>query len=111
MLRPAAVEAALRQRSVLGETSHRPWPLPDGPWLMGQTWRDLLFAHWSVDPGALEAVVAPQLPLDLWEGRAWIGVTPFVVTGAHPRGVPPLPWLGHFPELNTRTYVTLDGKP
>jgi uncharacterized protein len=78
---------------------------------MGQTWRDLLFAHWPVEPTALESVVPPQLPLDLWEGRAWVAVTPFVVTGAHPRGVPPLPWLSAFPELNTRTYVTLDGKP
>ena len=78
---------------------------------MGQTWRDLLFAHWPVEPAALERVVPPQLPLDLWEGRAWVGVTPFVVTGAHPRGLPPFPWLGQFPEINTRTYVTVDGKP
>jgi len=78
---------------------------------MGQTWADLLFAHWEVEPAALEAVVPRELPLDLWEGRAYIGVTPFVVEGGHPRGLPPLPWLAHFPELNTRTYVTVGGKP
>ena len=78
---------------------------------MGQTWCDLLFAHWAVEPEELEAVVPKELPLDLWEGRAWVGVTPFVVRSAHPRGLPPVPWLAHFPELNTRTYVTLDGKP
>src|SRR5215210_3461537 len=93
------------------ETAHRPWPLPTGPWVMGQTWCDLLFAHWPVEPSALEAVVPRELPLDLWDGQAWLGVTPFTVRGAHPRGLPPVPWLARFPELNTRTYVTVGGKP
>jgi uncharacterized protein YqjF (DUF2071 family) len=78
---------------------------------MGQTWSNLLFAHWEVEPAALERVIPKELPLDLWEGRAWLGVTPFVVEGGHPRGMPALPWLGHFPELNTRTYVTVGGRP
>jgi hypothetical protein len=30
------------------ETAHRPWQLPAGPWLMEQSWHDLLFAHWPV---------------------------------------------------------------
>jgi len=111
MLRPAAVEAALRQRSVLGETSHRPWPLPDGPWLMGQTWRHLLFAHWAVDHERLARVVPPQLPLDVRDGSAWIGVTPFAVEGLRLRGLPPAPLVSRFLEVNVRTYVTLDGKP
>jgi uncharacterized protein YqjF (DUF2071 family) len=33
------------------------------------------------------------------------------MTGIRPRLVPPLPWISAFPELNVRTYVTLDGKP
>jgi len=78
---------------------------------MAQTWCDLLFAHWAVEPAELERVVPKELPLDLWEGRAWIGVTPFDIRSAHPRGLPRVPWLAHFPELNTRTYVTLGGKP
>lgn len=28
-----------------------------------------------------------------------------------PRGVPSLPWLSAFPELNVRTYVTRDQRP
>src|SRR6266849_3694594 len=31
--------------AVLQETAHRPWPMPDGPWVMAQSWHDLLFAH------------------------------------------------------------------
>ena len=38
-----------RQAASLRETAHRPWPLPDEPWRMGQTWADLVFAHWRVD--------------------------------------------------------------
>jgi uncharacterized protein YqjF (DUF2071 family) len=58
---------------------------------MGQTWRQLLFAHWKVDPELLRRVVPPQLPLDLHEGCAWLGVTPFVVSGLRLRRTPPLP--------------------
>ena len=100
------------QRRTLEETEHRPWPLPDGRWLQGQTWCDLLFAHWQVPAALLRRVMPPQLPLHLYEdGSAWLGITPFVVRGLRLRGTPPLPWVSHFPELNVRTYVELHGKP
>jgi uncharacterized protein len=99
------------QRQTLEELSHRPWPVPDRPWLMGQTWRDLLFAHWAVKPGALAGLVPSPLELDLYEGDAWLGLTPFVLTGLRGHGTPPLPWLSRFPELNVRTYVNFGGKP
>jgi uncharacterized protein YqjF (DUF2071 family) len=78
---------------------------------MGQTWRDLLFAHWRVDPGALRPVVHPSLPIDTFDGSAWIGVTPFLVDGFRVHLTPPLPLIHRFPELNVRTYVTIDGRP
>jgi uncharacterized protein YqjF (DUF2071 family) len=100
------------QRRTLEETGHRPWPLPDAPWLQAQTWCDLLFAHWRVPADRLRAVMPPTLPLHLYDdGSAWLGITPFVVKGLRLRGTPPLPWVSHFPELNVRTYVELDGKP
>jgi uncharacterized protein YqjF (DUF2071 family) len=112
MLRPdAAVAAALRQRGALGEVSHRPWPLPERPWFMGQSWRHLLFAHWPVEPDRLAAAVPSQLPLDVREGAAWIGVTPFGVEGLRLRQLPPPPVASRFLEVNVRTYVTVDGKP
>jgi uncharacterized protein YqjF (DUF2071 family) len=103
--------AARRQAAALGETDHRPWDIPDRPWFMGQTWERLLFAHFAVDPERLERVVPPQLPLDVVNGRAWIGVTPFAVKGLRVRGVAPPPVLSSFPEINVRTYVTVDGRP
>jgi uncharacterized protein len=106
-----ADESAL-QRRTLEEVGHRPWPLPDGSWLQGQTWNDLLFAHWRVPAERLRRLMPSTLPLHLREdGSAWLGVTPFAVSGLRLRGTPPLPWVSRFPELNVRTYVEVGGKP
>jgi uncharacterized protein YqjF (DUF2071 family) len=105
------VEAANRQRKGLDEAGHRPWPLPDAPWIMGQTWEHLMFAHWRVPFERLREVVHPKIPLDTFDGSAWLGVTPFTVTGFHLRGTPPPPLVSSFHEINVRTYSTIDGKP
>jgi uncharacterized protein YqjF (DUF2071 family) len=76
---------------------------------MGQTWDDLLFAHWEVPETALRAHVPESLELDTHDGRAYVGVTPFAVTGLRVRGTLPLPRVSSFLELNVRTYVS-DGK-
>jgi uncharacterized protein YqjF (DUF2071 family) len=96
---------------MLDDVAHRPWPLPDGPWLMTQSWHDLLFAHWPVDARSLQAALPPGLPLDTFDGQAWLGIVAFHMTNVAPRGVPSIPFVSAFPELNVRTYVTLHGKP
>jgi uncharacterized protein YqjF (DUF2071 family) len=112
VLRPVTfLSDAFHQRAVLSDTAHRPWPVPQSPWLMGQSWLDLLFAHWRVPEEALRKVVPPQLPIDSFEGSAWLGVTPFCVRGVRLRGTVPAPVLSSFPELNVRTYVSVEGKP
>jgi uncharacterized protein len=78
---------------------------------MEQTWNDLLFAHWPISADVLRPLVPPVLPLDTFEGQGWVAVTPFHMTGVRPRGIPPLPGISNFPELNVRTYVTFGGKP
>jgi uncharacterized protein YqjF (DUF2071 family) len=85
--------------------------MPKRPWVMGQTWNDLLFAHWRVPPPALEHVVPRELPLDTFGGSAWVGVTPFRVRNLRTRLTFPIPLLSEFPEINVRTYVTLGGRP
>ena len=90
--------------------SHRPWPLPRTPWVLFQSWRDLLFAHWSVDPEVLRPRIPAPLALDLHGGRAWIGITPFRIEGFRPRGLPTLGPLSAFLELNLRTYVRMAGQ-
>jgi uncharacterized protein YqjF (DUF2071 family) len=78
---------------------------------MAQTWRELLFAHWPVPPEALRGAVPCELPIDTWDGQAWIAIVPFRLSVIRPRGTPPVPALSTFLELNVRTYVTLGGKP
>jgi uncharacterized protein len=78
---------------------------------MKQTWHDLLFAHWPLPPAMLRPLVPAQLALDLFDGHCWVGIVPFHMSGIRRRGVPPLPGLSRFPELNVRTYVTHESKP
>ena len=78
-------------------------------WVMRQTWRDLLFAHWRVPVDTLRAAVPEPLEIDTYEGAAWIGVVPFLMTGIRGRSMPPLPGLSRTLELNVRTYVKYRG--
>jgi len=68
-------------------------------------WEDLLFAHWPVAPDRLRARLPRGLDLDLFDGRAWLGIVPFAMRGVRPRLAPALPGLSAFLELNVRTYV------
>jgi uncharacterized protein YqjF (DUF2071 family) len=97
--------------SIFDRTAHRPWTLPSEPWIMAQSWHDLLFAHWKVDKAELRPHVPAELEIDTFEGQAWLGVVAFRMSGVRLRWTPALPWLSAFPELNVRTYVTAQGKP
>ncbi len=90
---------------------HRPWPLPQGSWIMTQTWHDLLFAHWPVPAPALRALIPDGLELDTYEGQGWLGVITFRMTGIRLRGTPPVPLTSRLPEVNLRTYVRVSGRP
>lgn len=105
------LETSARQAGTVATIDHRPWPLPAGHWAQAQTWEDLAFLHWRVDPDALRRLLPPEAPLDLWEDEAWLGIVPFRITNMRVRGLPPVPGLSTSPELNVRTYVTVDGKP
>lgn len=86
---------------------HRPWPLPPGPWVMHQSWYDFLFLHWEVDPAQMRELVPKALPLDLWEGKCYVGVIPFRMENVRPRGGFNVPGVSSFLELNVRTYVRI----
>jgi uncharacterized protein len=105
------LEAPARQSASLRRVDHRPWPLPETEWAQAQTWEGLLFAHWTVPVDALRAHVPADLEIDTFEDRAYLGLTPFKVTNLRVRGLPPVPVLSSFLELNCRTYVTDGDKP
>ncbi len=96
---------------ILATTDYRPWLLPAGPWLMAQTWHDLLFAHWPLPPASLAAHIPAGLHLDTFAGQAYLGIVPFRMSGVRRRGLPAVPGFAAFPELNVRTYVSDGSKP
>lgn len=79
-------------------------------WMMTQTWRDLLFLHWPVTPIQLRRHVPAELEIDLYDGKAWIGIVLFKAQGTRPRFLPPIPGPANFLEVNVRTYVRHKGK-
>ena len=83
---------------------------PAGPPAGYQRWRELLFVHWSYDAAQVRALVPRSLELDLWGGRAWVGLVPFRMQATRPRWMP-RPLGLDFLETNLRTYVHQGGKP
>jgi uncharacterized protein YqjF (DUF2071 family) len=79
---------------------------------MRQRWSELLFLHWEVEPHAVADTLPAGLEVDTFGGRAYLGIVPFLMQRVRPRGLPPLPGLSWFGELNLRTYVRgPDGVP
>jgi uncharacterized protein len=77
---------------------------------MRQTWHDLLFAHWPLPPAVMRPLVPAPLTIDTFDGQSWAGVIPFHMSGIRGRGLPAMPGVSRFPELNVRTYVTCGDK-
>src|SRR4051812_24990704 len=72
--------------------------------VMLQGWHNISFFHWSCDPKLIQSRLPAELEVDTFDGKAWISVTPFLLTGLRPPLVPR--YLGQtFPETNFRTYV------
>lgn len=78
---------------------------PSGFPVMKQRWAELGFFHWPFDPEIIAARLPEGLHVDTFDGKAWMGVVPFLMQRIRPVGLPPLPWLSWFHELNLRTYV------
>ncbi|GAB7028504.1 DUF2071 domain-containing protein [Geotalea toluenoxydans] len=78
---------------------------------MYQSWLKLLFMHWEISPELLRPHLPDELEIDLFNGSAWIGITPFALRNLRPAFAPPLPWLSNFHEINLRTYVHYRGVP
>src|SRR5229473_1366753 len=74
------------------------------PWLL-QSWKEVTFLHWAVDPAVVRPLVPAALDLDLFDGRAWVGIVPFRPQRLRLPSLAPLPWLSTYPEVNVRTYV------
>lgn len=79
-------------------------PALRGPVMMNQSWRDLTFLHWAVDPELVAHRMPPGVRPDTLDGVTYVGLIPFRMVDAgvgRGRGVP---WLGSFLETNVRLY-------
>jgi uncharacterized protein YqjF (DUF2071 family) len=106
--RTTATDAAAAAPTI--EDRLAPRRRPAAPSIMRQNWRALLFLHWEMPVEVLRPLIPRQLTIDTFEGRAFVGVIPFVVRAARPRLLPAVPGLSDFSELNVRTYVHYQGR-
>ena len=84
-------------------SEHPPYPVKRP--VMYQNWESLTFLHWRVSPEVVRGPLPRGLELDTYDGSAWVGLTPFLLTGLRPPGMPAVPLISRFPEMNVRTYV------
>jgi uncharacterized protein YqjF (DUF2071 family) len=85
--------------------------MPSGRWIWRQRWLDLLFAHWRVPVDVARRFVPRGVEVQEFDGSSWVGLVPFRMEDVMFRGVPEVPWLSQFPEMNLRLYVTYQGRP
>lgn len=79
-------------------------------WMLAMRWEKLLFLHWPLPPAVLSSLLPPGVDLETFDGDAWLGIVPFMMRDVHPRFLPSVPG-STFPELNVRTYVSVNGVP
>lgn len=72
---------------------------------MTQSWDDLLFLHWVCDAQEVQSRLPKGLFVDTFESQAHIGIVGFRMNQVRPFGLPALPWISFFNELNVRVYV------
>ena len=97
----------MKPSALLAHTSHRPFDLPAGPWLIQQSWVNVLFAHYALPADVVRTRVPSALELDTFDGTSYVSVVAFRIDPFRTRGVP---LALRFPELNLRTYVRAGGR-
>lgn len=73
--------------------------------VMYHEWNWITFLHWRYPPAVVQAVLPPRLTPETFGGSAWVGLTPFLMEGVRGPGLPAVPGLSRFGEINVRTYV------
>jgi uncharacterized protein YqjF (DUF2071 family) len=94
----------MNEPNLLARLSTRDYPKNATP-VMHQRWEDLLFLHWEYDPEFIQKTLPPGLHVDLFDGKAYVGLTPFFLKRLKPKLLLPLPEIPEFLEMNLRTYV------
>jgi uncharacterized protein len=78
---------------------------PVGRLVFRQTWAELTFVHWAIDPARAAPLLPPGVRPDTIDGRTYVGLVPFLMRNVTLRRLPALPYLGSFHETNVRLYT------
>lgn len=73
--------------------------------IMTQQWENMLFLHWEYDVHEIQKTLPKGLYVDLYKGKAFLGVTPFFMKKVKLKKIPFFPGLSNFLQINVRTYV------
>jgi uncharacterized protein len=86
-------------------------PRPAGRPLLNQDWREVVFLHWPAEPEQVARLLPPSVTPDIVDGTTYVGLIALRMCRVGPLGLPPVPYLGWFPEINVRVYsVGPDGR-
>lgn len=69
-----------------------------------QTWAELTFLHWAVEPERVQRYLPVNTRPDVFDGVSYVGLVPFRMQGVGAWGSPGLPYFGSFLETNIRLY-------
>jgi uncharacterized protein YqjF (DUF2071 family) len=83
-------------------------PRQVGRTVFTQEWTRLTFIHWSVPAARVAVHLPPAVRPDTFEGRAYVGLVPFVMRRVGAWGGPAIPYVGTFGETNVRLYSVDD---
>ncbi|GLY33074.1 DUF2071 domain-containing protein [Kineosporia sp. NBRC 101731] len=79
-------------------------PRPVGRTVFTQTWAELTFLHWAVEPERVAAYLPPGVRPDTFGGKTYVALVPFRMQGIGLLGSPGVPYFGDFLETNVRLY-------
>jgi len=74
------------------------------PVLLRQTWRDVAFLHWPLDPARAAALLPPGTEPDVLDEMTYAGLISLRITRTALGPGPAVPYLGSFGEANVRLY-------
>lgn len=72
--------------------------------VLAQTWEDVTFLHWPVEPGPVAGLLPAGVRPDTLDGVTYVGLIAFRMGGTGLFTGPRLPYLGAFCETNVRLY-------
>ncbi|THV36438.1 DUF2071 domain-containing protein [Glycomyces buryatensis] len=79
-------------------------PRPISRPLLTQSWLDLAFLHWAVDPEAVAGLLPTGTVPDTFDGATFVGLIAFRMHRVGWLRLPGIPYFGSFPETNVRLY-------